>query len=290
MRIGQRLASVALLLGLGGMMAALGSGIPLVWAGGQTKTAQFVAPPSTPEPPLADAVLPAPTADPTVDPPPPVITLRVRVADTAAPGAELTYRIYVENTSRSSALNVTVRNPIPQNARFVRATPEPLNKEGELTWQLGKMEPCARKDITLVLAPIGPGEVKNCALVRYEHGECVTTQVTRSALDILITGPEKASLYEAMKWDLFIINTGSTEVTGVVVTDTVPAGLEHANAKNPTATFNVGTLAPGKTRHIEYQVIAKAVGEHCNEATVTATGGLKKSAKHCVSVTDTKKE
>ena len=76
----------------------------------------------------------------------------------------------------------------------------------------------------------------------------------------------------------------------VVVTDTLPAGLEHVNAKNPTATFDIGTLRAGKTRHIEFQVIAKGVGEHCNEATVTANGGLKKTAKDCVTVTEAKKE
>src|SRR5262245_39311848 len=83
------------------------------------------------EPPRA---LPAPPAVPfgpplqsvgPVDPPVPTVALRVRVVAASAPEQEIEYRICVHNTSPAAAHHVLVRNPLPVNARFVRAVPEP---------------------------------------------------------------------------------------------------------------------------------------------------------------------
>ena len=122
------------------------------------------------------AFVPPQGADP-VDPPVPTIALRVRVPATAGADEELQYNITVENTSRAGAHHVAVRNPLPANVRFVRATPEPNQKDPELRWNFGTLEPGARKEIVLVVKPTGPGDVQNCARVQFEHGQCVTTRV-----------------------------------------------------------------------------------------------------------------
>jgi uncharacterized repeat protein (TIGR01451 family) len=55
------------------------------------------------------------------DPPVPVVAIRVRVVAAAAPEQEIQYRICVHNVSVADAHHVLVRNPLPPNARFVRA-------------------------------------------------------------------------------------------------------------------------------------------------------------------------
>src|SRR5262245_17349594 len=167
----QRSAGLALLLSCGCLLAALPDGRRLQGASpAPARTAQGVAP-SSPEPPLADApsapsAAPgpgtAPAAASPVDPPVPVVALRVRVPASAADGQELEYRTCVENTSPAAAHHVLVRNPLPANARFVRANPEPTAQEPDLLWQLGTLEPRACREIVLVLAPTGPGDVRNC--------------------------------------------------------------------------------------------------------------------------------
>src|SRR5262245_36017978 len=62
------------------------------------------------------------------DPPTPVVALRVRVPAVAGLGQELEYHICVENSSAAAAHHVLVRNPLPANTRFVRATPEPSTR------------------------------------------------------------------------------------------------------------------------------------------------------------------
>jgi uncharacterized repeat protein (TIGR01451 family) len=123
----------------------------------------------------------APPANEPSDPPVPSVALRVRVAADSEPGQEVVYRITVANQSRAAAHHVTVRNPLPAGTHFVRADP-PVSVSGPvLMWDLGTLEPCAHREITLVLDPGDAAEIRNCARVQFEHGECVLTRINRAA-------------------------------------------------------------------------------------------------------------
>jgi len=246
----------------------------------------------TPEPPLAE-VLPPPrttnvlsTAEP-ADPPAPVVVLRVRVPANVAAGQELEYRIGVENCSPAAAHHVLVRNPLPANARFVRASPEPSVREPELLWRLGTLEGSARREIVLVLAPTGSTDVKNCARVQFEHGECVTTRIARPSLNLQKHGPTQALLLDTLNYRLTLTNSGSAELTNLLVTDILAPGLEHASGKDHLS-WILGTLAPGQSQSVEYQVVAKKVGQLGNKAIATAAGGLREEKESCVSVGEMK--
>jgi uncharacterized repeat protein (TIGR01451 family) len=221
------------------------------------------------------------------DPPAPVVVLRVRVAASIAAGQELEYRICVENRSPAAAHHVLVRNPLPANARFVRATPEPAVREPELLWRLGTLEGGARQDIVLVLAPAGGEEIKNCARVQFEHGECVTTKVARPSLSMHKNGPTQALLSDTLNYRLTLTNTGSAELSNLLVTDLLPAGLEHTSGKDRLS-WIVGTLAPSQTQNIDYQVVAKKLGRLCNKVIATAAGGLREEMESCVTVGEMK--
>jgi uncharacterized repeat protein (TIGR01451 family) len=178
---------------------------------------------------------------------------------------------------------VLVRNPLPANARFVRAQPEPTVREPELRWELGTLAPCARREILLVLAPTGSGDIKNCARVQFEHGQCVTTRITRPAISLRKSGPERAVLRGVLTYRLEVTNTGSAPVTDLMLTDTLPKGLEHSSGKN-TLTWDLGTLEPGHSQSVEYQVTATSAGRLCNRSVATAAGGLREQAESCVTV------
>lgn len=282
------------------LVAVLGAVTGLVALAGPrpvpARTAQF---PGSIEPPLADGAPrpapppPAPAAPAAVDPgtycpedpPPPVVSIRVRVASTAAPGQELQYHICVENSSPSPAHHVIVRNPLPANARFVRAEPAPNTREPELTWNLGTLEGCACRQILLVLAPTGMDDVIDCARVQFEHGQCVTTRITRPSICLRKCGPDTAVVGETLSYQLCVCNNGAADATGVVITDEIPAGLEHSSGKK-FLTYDVGTLAPGQSRCFDYQVVARQPGRHCNRAVAANPTGLRDVAEHCVTVGD----
>jgi uncharacterized repeat protein (TIGR01451 family) len=221
------------------------------------------------------------------EPPVPVVAISVHVPAHGAVGQELEYRIHVANRSAAAAHHVEVRDRLPANARFVRANPEPAAGEPELLWQLGTLEAGAQRDIVLVLMPTGQDDITNCARVQFEHGQCVTTRIARPRLSLRKKGPSEAVVNDVLTYRLIVTNTGMVEVTGVRLSDSLAAGLEHASGHN-ALTWDLGTLGPGQSRSVEYQVTARSPGKLCNQAAVVATGGLREVAENCVAVTEAK--
>jgi uncharacterized repeat protein (TIGR01451 family) len=248
----------------------------------------------SPEPPLLEPIphllaAPETMAPQLEDPPTPMVGIRVRVPASAEAGKELEYRIEVENRSRAAAHHVIVRDPLPATARYVRATPEPSARDPELLWRLGTLEAGARREIVLVVTPAGQEEIQNCARVQFEHGECVTTKIARPELRLRKEGPARALLYDALTYQLTLTNTGTAPLTNLLLTDQLPKGLEHESGKDRLS-WILGTLAPGQSRTVSYQVIAKAVGRLCNKAAATADGGYRQEVESCVTVTEAKLE
>jgi uncharacterized repeat protein (TIGR01451 family) len=231
-----------------------------------------------------------------VDPPAPVVSIKVRVPACAPANEELDYRLCVENHGRAPAHHVVVRDPLPANATFVRADPPPSASDPILEWRLGTLDACARREIVLVLKPTGTGDVKNCARVQFEHGECVVTKigapplppaVGQGRLQLRKTGPAQAVLHNPIAFKLVVTNPGTAAVPGVELTDTMPEGMEDGATGKSQLTWSVGTLAPGESRSYEYQAITKKTGRLCNRAVAT-TGTLRDEAEACVEVREAK--
>jgi uncharacterized repeat protein (TIGR01451 family) len=287
----RRAVGLMVLAALGGLTGAQLFRSDPLRAGPQSVPARTAQRPDcdVPGPPLPPTPVPAGVEGPPApaDPPVPVVAIHVRVPASAPSGQELEYRVVVENTGQGDAHHVLVRNPLPANARFVRATPAPTSRDPELRWDLGTLRGGASREIVLVLAPTGTGDVRNCARVQFEHGQCVTTKINRPAIALRKTGPSQAVLYDMLTYKLEVTNSGETPLNDVVVTDTLPEGLEHSSGKNPL-TWQVGTLEPGRSRVIEYQAVAKAAGRLCNRALATAAGGLRDEAESCTTVGEPK--
>ena len=226
------------------------------------------------------------------DPPAPFVTIRVRVSAQASPNDELEYRILVENHSPAEAHQVRVRNNIPTNAKFLRATPPPDSLEGEIIWKLGSLPGNSSKEIKLVVMVTGTGEVDCISRVQYEHGQAVKTQLA-SPLLIKMTGPIQAMLYDTLSYQIDIFNTGNSELTGVQLTNIIPDGLEFLTSKPSTSgenplIWNIGAIPGGQSKRLEFQAAAKKTGEFINKATVTTTSGMKKETSSKVEVGEVK--
>jgi uncharacterized repeat protein (TIGR01451 family) len=231
------------------------------------------------ETPLTEIGSRLPT-DATHDPPLPNVAVRVRVPDSIKAGEELTYHLCVENASRGEAYHVTVRCPLPANAKFVRAAPPPTDKNKELIWRLGTMPPMTYRDISLVLRPTGPGEVRACARIQYEHGQCVCTKVMGPALELVAQGPAQIVVGEPTTLRLTVENIGNDEATDVKLNETLPPGLT-AGGKS-TFESTIGTLAAGQSRTVEFQATASATGKLCTKAQATGAGGIRAETERCL--------
>jgi uncharacterized repeat protein (TIGR01451 family) len=272
------------------LVAALGLGLGSVSAEPHKsafRTAQ-VTNPCSPEPPAPAAPCPPVTDSCPVELATPAVSIHVRAPATAAPGQDLEYRIHVENISRAAAHHVMIRNPLPAHAKFVRATPKPDQTEPELVWRLGTLDGGASREIVLVMSPTGSGDVDNCARVQYEHGECVTTRISRPQLTLRKTGQTEAVVGEVLTFRITVTNTGAAPAADVVLVESLLAGLQLGQEpfdRRTEKTWRLGTLAPGQSETVEYQATARAPGRHCTAAEATAAGGLfSERARHCINV------
>jgi uncharacterized repeat protein (TIGR01451 family) len=262
-------------------------------------------------PPAAPAMalpLPAPP-----DPPVPVVTIQVRVPASAPPGQEIEYRLCIENCSPADAHHVVIRNPLPANARFVRASPEPSQLAPELQWKLGTMHGGERRQIVLVLQPTGPSDLTNCARVQFEHGQCVTTRIAAlppavfppegpepgklpsavpvppegGKLKLTMTGPKQQYANLPATYFLTVTNTGKIPATNLLLTAQLPAQMQFVSAsaggkfvENEVA-WILGNLEPGAMRTVELVLRAQATGRLCVKGRALADRGLTDEAEIC---------
>ena len=281
-----------------------------VWAQ-PFRLAQSQEPPLVGAPPISP-IGPMSAAEP-ADPPTPVVSLHVRAPAASAPGQEIDYRILVENLSRAAAHHVVVRAPLPANAAFVRASPEPSSHDGPVIWELETLQTGASKELLLTLKPSGASDVDLTARVQFEHGESVRTHIgaeapplptapaaptpptamPKAALRLRMTGPSQALLNDIIQFQLEVVNVGTADALNVEVSDSLPAGLQHLprageQAGNTLTWPAVAALRPGQTWKNDYSAVAKEVGDQENVAQATAGDGCRERATWKVRVLEPK--
>lgn len=250
--------------------------------------------PSPVEPPLAPGMAPSPAQQTprntsnVADPPTPHVTIQVRVPAVAHSGKELEYRFLVRNvTPGAAAHHVRVRAPFPKHCNFVRAKPPADDVEStkeQMIWKLETLPGGASKEIILVVVPTGTGDPECCARVQFEHGQCVQTRLTQADLRVRLLGPAQVLLNDLPKFQIEVTNAGQREATGVVLTKTLPEGLEfidstpktddHNKGVNPL-TWTVGKLLPGESKKIDIDILAKSIGTQITRVTLKDSSGPK---------------
>lgn len=228
--------------------------------------------------------MPFPAAEP-MEPPVPMVRLRVRAPARIEPDKEIEYRLTVENVSSADAHHVLVRDRLPQGVdKHVRAEPEPTkqttakDKPTDLLWELGTLKAGQRKEIVLAIKPKGTEDVQNRAYVQYEHGQKVTTHIAKPGVRVKITAPAQAILYESISLRIEVANTETVPLRNVVLTQELPADLEFVKGQpepngDKALTWKLGDLAPQQTRRIDCELISKKQGKLSTKAKVTADGG-----------------
>lgn len=214
------------------------------------------------------------------DPPHPVVRIQVRVPADAPPGDDLRYVITVQNVSSADAHAVTVRNPLPETVEAaVRAEPpwdQAKSTAKELVWSFGTLPAGRSQTIELVLRPKkDAAEVRNLAYVRFEHGQAVTTRLNKPAVRLTKFAPPHGVRDEPYTVRLLVENTGRVPATNVRLVENLPASAEvepitrgarrtdrrdgpaGADAEGQQWVWEIGRLAPGERKVIEYRVIPR---------------------------------
>ncbi len=248
-----------------------------------------------------------------LDPPAPTVTLKVRVPACATPGKEIEYRYFIENCSPGDAHHVTVKNPLPTNVKFVRASPTPHQMEPELQWRLGTVKGGGKCEISLIVLPTGTDDVRNCVRIQYEHGQCVTTRLTQGGsptmpgvpdgkrppiiepippegaakLTLQMEGPKDRYLNMPVRYFITVANEGKSAATNLLVRATLPERTEFVSADEggkqvaSQVAWLLKDLEPGSKRTVELVYKSQGAGQRCIKTSALADRNVSAQAELC---------
>jgi uncharacterized repeat protein (TIGR01451 family) len=242
----------------------------------------------------------SPTGDPnpTNNVTPPVITTVTPVADVAIgktgsasvfASSNLVYTISVTNFGPSSASSVTVTDTLPANVTFVSATGGGMNNSGRVSWSLGPLASGQVSNVTVTVTAPASGSLTNVASVSSPTGDpnltnnvtppVITTVTAVADVGIGKSAPAVVSATSNLVYTISVTNFGPSSASGVVVTDTLPAGVTFVSATggglntSGVVSWSLGALTSGQVSNVTVTVTAPASGSLTNVAMVSTPTG-----------------
>jgi uncharacterized repeat protein (TIGR01451 family) len=175
-------------------------------------------------------------------------------------GDDVVFTIYTQNVGTGPANNVVITDTIPAGFSIIDAAGGTV-AGNTITWNIGNLLAGADNTIQLTLRVLdgyqGQTLVNSVSVDSLQTGIITNTSsiyVNRAALEIFKNtdrNPANYNVGENVVYTITVENEGPDSATGVIVTDTLPAGLTFVSASNGgvwdantrTITWNVGNLA-----------------------------------------------
>ena len=201
-------------------------------------------------------------------------------------GKPLIYQIVISNTGNARARQVVVEDRIPRGCQLTGTIPQARLSDDKLTWNLGAMEPGAKKTIAVRVIPTMEGEIGSVATVNFAADVSAATTITAPKLKIDMVGQKEVMLGDSLTYTYRLSNTGSGMASNVVIRNLIPPCLEHPGGND--LEYEVGNLAAGGTEEITLKLVAIQATQtgvpNSNQAIVNADGGIKATAEMPISV------
>ena len=212
-------------------------------------------------------------------------------ASTAAAqvGDPITYTLTISNLSATGASGVTLTDTLPISVTFVSASAGCTENGGAVVCSVGDIGSHAGASLIIVTSAAADGVALNQALVAGDQSDPHPSNNHATAsvnigdvppgdeVDVhLMKSPSKttAEVGDLITYTLSVMNMGHITATGVIVTDTLPAGVTFVSAREG-CTENAGvvtcTIAElGHRSHPKFTVvvIVDIAGEIINKARV----------------------
>jgi uncharacterized repeat protein (TIGR01451 family) len=202
----------------------------------------------------------------------PALTIRKTGPAEASVCDPITYTITVTNTGDGEAQNVHVTDQMPAG----------VTTNDQTDWMVGTLAPHDTRSFTITGRANQAGTVVNRATATAEGvapvSDQVSTNIMKCELQIRKTAPAERKFGRPLPYDIVVTNVGNTDAKGVIVEDTLPAGVTFQNASDggmctgATVVWNLGTIAKGQSKGISLNTVVTANQEGTVHNTVTARG------------------
>jgi uncharacterized repeat protein (TIGR01451 family) len=206
-------------------------------------------------------------------------------------GVPLNYTLTVGNSGPNIATGVVLTDTLPAGVIFQSSNPgAPIcrHASGSVTCDLGNLQSLASTSVTIVVIPTTARVITNRAEVAANEpdpdpADNMATATTRveAAADLEINKddtPDPVIAGENLTYTLTVTNNGPSRATGIVLTDTLPAGVSFVSSATDCSelsggvTCNLGNLDSGESTQVTLitQVEPSTTGTLTNDASVKA--------------------
>jgi uncharacterized repeat protein (TIGR01451 family) len=265
-----------------------------IWTGPAGATPPTVIPtvptgPAVPTIPTVPTVPSVPTTPPT--PAGARTALRMTGPSQATVGATASYRIEVTNAGDQPATGIIVSDPLPEGLAYLQSTPQAdaPAAAANLQWSLGTIQPGESRAIQLDTRTERAGAINHCASLRTAEGitgqECVTTTVRAAAIEMRLSGPDKATVGQQVRFELDIVNHGDTQITGLILKDRFDDGFVHATASSPIQ-VELKPFAANQGQKIGITFKVAKAGRLCHTVELSGPNGLNQTTQACLEATN----
>ena len=226
------------------------------------------------------------TADASVDTTvvaPDLAVTKTASADSFLVGEEVTFTIEVTNNGDGPAFNTAVSDTMSAGLTVVSSDPEAtLAEDGSLNWAIDELAAGDSATFTVVVTAAESGDHTNTASVTVLDTTTTAEVSVRSntpGIGLQKMGGSVMYTDGQRDYQITATNNGEAALTGVVITDTIPAGLSYVGSDSDgthsagVVTWNIGDLAIGDSVTVTVTLRGDAAGMYTNTASATSTEG-----------------
>jgi uncharacterized repeat protein (TIGR01451 family) len=207
----------------------------------------------------------------------PRLEFKISAPSAARLGEVVPVRFEVRNVGTGEARNVVIRDLIPPGLSH--------GAGNDLEYEVGRLPPGRFKQLTLDLKAGKVGTAVNRAVVLAEGGLTVEAkaaiEISGSKIALSRTGSQRCYLGRQALFTNTLVNESSFPVDGVVLVESVPAGMEFAGASHGgqyndgshTIAWRLDQMAPGETRVVKSRLLARGLGNQTSTVRLTVPNG-----------------